>query len=145
VKEYVAGLLFSTNRQQLALIHKGRGPVALIGKWNVPGGKIDPDELPYDAMKREFKEETGVEIQTWSCFLTLDGDGWRVYFFVAFSDKVITVKTMEDETVGLGDVSSILSGFDYVLVPNLHWIIPMSLTCKESTVSGYQVQEVVAP
>ncbi len=33
------------------------------GKWGVPGGKMEPDELPEDAAKRELFEETGIAIQ----------------------------------------------------------------------------------
>jgi len=33
-----------------------------IGKWNGPGGKIDPGETPEQCVKREVLEETGVRI-----------------------------------------------------------------------------------
>ncbi|HSX35913.1 MAG TPA: NUDIX hydrolase [Patescibacteria group bacterium] len=31
------------------------------GQWGTPGGRIDPDESPLQAMQREFFEETGVK------------------------------------------------------------------------------------
>lgn len=34
------------------------------GKWGVPAGKIDGGETELQAMVREMKEETGLEIQT---------------------------------------------------------------------------------
>jgi 8-oxo-dGTP diphosphatase len=33
------------------------------GKWTVPGGKIEFGERIYDAVKREAKEETGLEVE----------------------------------------------------------------------------------
>lgn len=45
------------------LLLKGKGPDSLIGKLNGIGGKYDLPETPIGAIKREFHEETGVEIE----------------------------------------------------------------------------------
>lgn len=34
----------------------------LAGAWEFPGGKVEPDEDPRDAVARELREELGVEI-----------------------------------------------------------------------------------
>ncbi len=61
-KPTVSGLI--TRRQ------KSRGPVEVLlvlralppreGCWDCPGGFIDPDEHPEDALRREIREELGV-------------------------------------------------------------------------------------
>ncbi|MCR8845639.1 NUDIX domain-containing protein [Paenibacillus sp. SC116] len=52
----VYGILVNDNK--ILLIKKSRGPHK--GKWDLPGGRIEFGEEPYDALKREFYEETGV-------------------------------------------------------------------------------------
>ena len=50
-----------------AIIHNERGEVLLLkrqddGKWDPPGGHIDPDETPAVAAERETLEETGLVV-----------------------------------------------------------------------------------
>ncbi len=43
------------------LIAKRRQGDKLAGKWEFPGGKIDPGETAEEALKRELHEELGIE------------------------------------------------------------------------------------
>lgn len=52
----VYGILIKNN--QILLIKKSRGPHK--GKWDLPGGSIEFGEDPYETLKREFDEETGI-------------------------------------------------------------------------------------
>jgi len=52
----VYGVLEEDNK--VLLIKKSRGPHK--GKWDLPGGTIEFGEEPYEALKREFLEETGI-------------------------------------------------------------------------------------
>jgi ADP-ribose pyrophosphatase YjhB (NUDIX family) len=53
------------------LVEDGQGRVLLgrravdpeRGRWDLPGGFLDPDELPEEAARRELREETGTEIE----------------------------------------------------------------------------------
>ncbi len=55
----VAGVLFEGGRVLLTQRKKG---THLEGLWELPGGKIDPDEDPRDALVRELREELGIEV-----------------------------------------------------------------------------------
>lgn len=62
-----AGILlfrFNQKRLEVLLVHPG-GPFWAKkdeGAWSIPKGLVDETESPLDAAKREFKEETGFEV-----------------------------------------------------------------------------------
>jgi len=55
-----ASIAVFKNRRVL-LVKRGHAPFA--GLWSLPGGKLEGDETPRDAARRELKEETGIEAE----------------------------------------------------------------------------------
>lgn len=45
------------------LLARASGHSSRQGKWQVPGGGVDHGEDPLDALRREFSEETGLEVR----------------------------------------------------------------------------------
>ncbi len=70
--------LFNTDRSKVLAIH-----IDSLGDWGLPGGHIENDETPDEALKRELLEECGV---------TSD-DLKRVDFFVHSDDKIVLAYT----------------------------------------------------
>lgn len=129
--QYVAGFLFSEDGSRVALIRKTK-PAWQSGKLNGIGGKVEKGEDALDAMRREFREETGVDQEYWRGFCTLEGDSWAVNFFVAFGN-VDAVRTTTEEEVVIVPVNS-LEG----TIPNLKWLIPLALDPVVESVKAKQ-------
>ena len=146
-REYVAGFLFNADCSQVLLIEKQK-PEWQKGRYNAIGGKIEtywvaddytPFETPLVAMRREFKEETGVEWDRWEKFCVLSGsfaysehdkDSWIVHFFYGLEQRLNLGGCYNVAIVAPGEerifVDSPLPHYDRRL-PNLRWLIPMAL------------------
>lgn len=64
-----------------------RGKQPLKGWWSLPGGALETGELLADAVRREVREETGLEIDPLSVFeiferITRDAEGLAEYHYV---------------------------------------------------------------
>lgn len=56
------GYVLSTDRRQVLLVHRNkRADDIHYGKYNGLGGKVDRDESVTDCMRREIREESGLE------------------------------------------------------------------------------------
>lgn len=130
MKEYVLGFLFSFGFEDVVLIRKNK-PDWQAGKLNGLGGLIEPtDPSAEAAMRREFQEECGADIDNWKHFANMEGSNWRVYCFVAFRSAEYLnqkVQTTTDEGVGIGTVQ-FFNDKDATeeLLPNIPWLCAMA-------------------
>lgn len=60
------------------LAARRRSPVSLAGRWEFPGGKVEPGESPQDAVHREIREELGVAIELGDELVGPDDGAWRL-------------------------------------------------------------------
>lgn len=122
--DYVVGFLFSLSMGQTILVEKQR-PEWQAGKCNGVGGKIEEGETDHAAMVREFREETGKEVPTWTRFCTLNGDWGTLYCFYAVAEDYNKVETVTDEEILLWDLEFIMDP-KYAILPNVRWLIQMA-------------------
>lgn len=122
---YVVGLAFD-DQGRVALIEKNR-PAWQRGLLNGIGGKVEKNEMPIQAMIREFEEETGKRIESWHLFLTLNYPDSYVYFFRTRVDSSVLdeLENVTDEFLFIGEYEDYMTSRRNFLVRNLKWIMPL--------------------
>lgn len=106
--EYVVGLLFD-NIDRVLLINKNR-PDWQRGYFNGLGGAINEGETSKQAMSRECKEESGLDINTWEIQQRESfKNGVQLYYMKATVDCHILDKaeSLTDEEVSIFDIDSL--------------------------------------
>ena len=99
------------------LIRDDAGRVLLVrhveGRWQLPGGAIDPDESPAEAARRECLEEASVEVELGRIAGVFGGPEYRVTYAngdevgvvsVVFEAEIVsgTPRAGDDETQDVG-------------------------------------------
>ena len=54
------GAVVHDDAGRILLIQRGKAPAA--GSWSLPGGRVEPGETLVEAVQREVREETGLDV-----------------------------------------------------------------------------------
>lgn len=79
--DVAAGILCDAKGRVLITERLGGGPFQ--GLWEFPGGKIDVDETPRQALSRELVEELGVDVTKCRSFMNLRHE---------YEDRIVTIE-----------------------------------------------------
>ena len=66
--QVTAGII---KKKERILIARRKAGKHLAGYWEFPGGKLEENETPEDCLKREIREELGIEIRVQAYFMDI--------------------------------------------------------------------------
>lgn len=116
----VAAIIINPDRKILLLNHMLRP----LSPWGIPGGFIDPKEQPADAIRRELREETGIELDDLQLYrVRTIGRHVEILFTARSADKA-EVKSRE--------------------IIELGWYTPGEMPTGTSKVQSELIREVLA-
>lgn len=125
--DYVVG--FALSGPFVLLVLKAR-PAWQKGKLNGVGGHVEAGELPLEAMRREFFEETGIwtQLPDWRQFAVVHTTQSRVFMFATTLLGQVPPNGKSDEPVVWvpADQLKLLD-----VLPNLHWLVPMAMRADD--------------
>jgi len=130
----VVGFMFDNEFEHVLLIRKTH-PEWQKGLLNGPGGhREERDTSTSETMRREFREETGIDTEwdAWKTVATLRGKFWRVWVLCAVAPREVLFKAMREScdkeekcfVVAVDDVASLDRD---VTVGNVRWLVPMAV------------------
>ncbi len=94
------GVLILNKKKEVLLMKRGKNAKNEAGWWSKPGGTVEYAEKVIMAMKREIKEEIGIEIDIWGSLphtdhiIKKEGQHWVAFNYLA-SVKKGEVKNLE--------------------------------------------------
>ena len=94
------GAVIHDDEHRLLVVRRANPPA--IGRWSIPGGRVESDESDAEAVRREVLEETGliVAVGMWVGTVEIPGIGGVVYDIRDYACSVV------DGTLVAGDDAS---------------------------------------
>jgi 8-oxo-dGTP diphosphatase len=100
-------------------------PVSLAGRWEFPGGKVEPGEDAVAALRRELREELGVEVELGAELTGPEDGAWRLSVTYVMRLWIARVTVGEPQPLVEHDELRWLEAGDWLAVPWLDADVPI--------------------
>jgi 8-oxo-dGTP diphosphatase len=126
--EYVLGFAYNKIGDTIVVLIKKNRPLWQKGLLNGVSGHIEINETPYEAMKREFHEETGVIVDDWENYCIIVNESYIIHIFKSYISNIelLEIEKTTDEEIFNVYVNDIFK-YDLNIVPNIGWLILLGL------------------
>lgn len=124
----VAAIIKKENKIMIAQRIKGE----FAGHWEFPGGKIEPNETPQEALKRELMEEMEIHIQVHDFLMTAEYD-----YSTFHLSMDCFMCALENEDIRLHDHTAIQWIDIKQDIKNINWV-PADVQVIESVQTKYK-------
>ena len=137
------GLIIKDNK--IVLIKKVGGPYD--GKLDLPGGTIELNETPQQALIRELKEEVGIKVTDYELFdgnsVTIDwiykGEKQLVHH-IGFFYRIINYENMISKNINIDDVNDDSMGAEFYDINKLYKEELSDIAILEIEKLGYKIK-----
>jgi ADP-ribose pyrophosphatase YjhB (NUDIX family) len=127
-----------------AIVRDADGRILLVqsveGNWQLPGGAVDPDEAPEDALRRECLEETNAAVQPRRLLAAVGGPQHRHTYAngdeIGFVISVYEADLLEGELRPDHDETQAVRWFDLEEVDELPMSNPTRATLRAVLLRG---------
>lgn len=127
MQHYVVGFVFDHERQRVVLVRKNR-PTFQAGLLNGVGGKIEPGESNFSAIKRECAEECDLHIEDWHHVASVCARDYQIDVWSAVCD-LSGAKTVTDENI---EIHSVHDLFKLPCLSNLPMLLAIARDVSSS-------------
>jgi 8-oxo-dGTP diphosphatase len=137
------GYVLSPDGRNVLVIHRNTRPDdPAFGKYNGLGGKLERDENVYEGMRREIREEAGIEATemllrgtiSWPGF-GKNGEDWFGFIFVVTAWTGTPLTENHEGTLAWTPVSRLVDG-DLDLWPGDRYFLPLVFNLNKPAFHG---------
>lgn len=138
--KYVLGFLFNEAMDRVVVLKK-KHPVGLAGFITGVGGKVELGETAAEAMRREFREEAGLDVERWLEFARFTGTD-KISCFFARSKSMENASTQTDEDVFVLYVWSLMDVRE--CFHNTKFLVQMAQVVANGRARPYEIKHIDA-